>query len=48
MNIEDTDRLIIAGGKTMEVIRVLREREGLSLGDAKQRVEELRRKASSR
>jgi hypothetical protein len=39
---------LIAGGRTIEAIRVLREREGLSLTDAKQRVEELRRKASSR
>jgi hypothetical protein len=44
---QDVDDLI-AAGKTIEAIRVLREREGLSLGDAKQRVEELRQKASSR
>ena len=39
---------LIATGKTIEAIRILRERDGLSLTDAKQRVEEIRRKASSR
>jgi hypothetical protein len=39
---------LIAAGKTIEAIKVLRETEGLSLTDAKQRVDEIRRKASSR
>jgi hypothetical protein len=39
---------LIAAGKTIEAIKILRETEGLSLTDAKQRVDELRRKASSR
>lgn len=39
---------LIAAGRTVEAIKVLRETEGLSLTDAKQRVDELRRKASSR
>lgn len=44
---QDLDDLI-AAGKTIDAIRILRERDGLSLTDAKQRVDELRRKASSR
>lgn len=39
---------LIAAGKTIDAIKILRETEGLSLTDAKQRVDELRRKASSR
>ncbi|HVQ14379.1 MAG TPA: hypothetical protein VMS40_12345 [Vicinamibacterales bacterium] len=39
---------LIAAGKTIEAIKVLRETQGLSLTDAKQRVDDLRRKASSR
>ena len=39
---------LIAAGKKIEAIRVVREREGLSLTAAKQRVNELTRKASSR
>jgi len=39
---------LIAAGKTIDAIKILREAEGLSLTDAKQRVDELRRKASSR
>lgn len=39
---------LIATGRTIEAIRIVRERDGLSLTDAKQRVEEIRRKASSR
>ena len=39
---------LIAAGKTIDAIRILRERDGLSLTDAKQRVDDLRRKASSR
>lgn len=39
---------LIAAGKTIEAIKIVRETEGLSLTDAKQRVDELRRKASSR
>jgi ribosomal protein L7/L12 len=34
-------RALIAAGKTIDAIRVLREEEGLSLVDAKRRVEEL-------
>jgi len=44
---QDLDDLI-ATGRTIEAIKILRETEGLSLTDAKQRVEELRRRASSR
>lgn len=39
---------LIASGKTIEAIKILRETEGLSLTDAKHRVDDLRRKASSR
>ena len=39
---------LIAAGKTIDAIRILRERDGLSLTDAKRRVDDLRRKASSR
>ena len=39
---------LVAAGKTIDAIKVLRETEGLSLTDAKQRVDELRQKASSR
>jgi ribosomal protein L7/L12 len=39
---------LIATGRTIEAIRIVRERDGLSLTDAKQRVEEIRRKAASR
>jgi hypothetical protein len=39
---------LVAAGKTIEAIKILRETEGLSLTDAKQRVDDLRRKASSR
>jgi hypothetical protein len=44
----DDVEALVASGKTIEAIKVLRETDGLSLTDAKQRVEELRRKASSR
>jgi len=39
---------LVAAGKMIEAIKVLRETEGLTLTDAKQRVDDLRRKASSR
>lgn len=39
---------LVAAGKMIEAIKVLREAEGLTLTDAKQRVDELRQKASSR
>jgi len=37
----DNVRALIAAGKTIEAIRVLREEEGLSLVDAKRRIEDL-------
>jgi len=39
---------LVAAGKMIEAIKVLREAEGISLTDAKQRVDEIKRKASSR
>jgi hypothetical protein len=41
-------KLLIATGRKIEAVRVLRENEGLSLTEAKQRVDELTRKASAR
>lgn len=38
----DTAQLLIAGGKKFEAIRVLMDQEGLSLADAKRRVEGMR------
>jgi ribosomal protein L7/L12 len=34
-------RALIAAGKTIDAIRILREEEGLSLVDAKRRVEDI-------
>ena len=34
-------RALIVAGKTIDAIRILREEEGLSLLDAKRRIEEL-------
>lgn len=39
---------LVAAGKMIEAIKVLREAEGISLTEAKQRVDEIKRKASSR
>jgi hypothetical protein len=37
----DNVRALIAAGRSIDAVRVLREEEGLSLVDAKRRVEEL-------
>jgi len=39
---------LVAAGKMIEAIKVLRESEGISLTEAKRRVDDLKRKASSR
>ena len=39
---------LVAAGKMIEAIKVLREAEGISLTDAKQRVDELHRRSAAR
>jgi ribosomal protein L7/L12 len=39
-------KLLIATGRKIEAVRVLRENEGLSLTEAKQRVDELNRRST--